>query len=108
PLPDEPTPIDPISTASRNQPVTNPTATPMTLPIINQVHTTMQSAPDPSGLGKMLEILGNPNTFRDVVGLAGKKQGAREALASSFATKSKFGELAAQALMKLNDLVAKA
>jgi hypothetical protein len=108
PLPDEPTAIEPISTASRNQPVTNPTATPMTSPIINQVHTTMQSAPDPSGLGKMLDVIGNPNTFRDMAGLAGTQQGAREALASSFETTSKFGDLAAQAMMQAQDLIAKA
>jgi hypothetical protein len=108
PLPDEPTAIEPISTASRNQPVTNPTATPMTAPIINQVHTTMQSAPDPSGLGKMLEVLGNPNTFRDMAGLAGTQQGAREALASSFETTGKFGELAAQAMMQAQDTIIKA
>ena len=108
PLPDEPTTIEPISTASRNQPVTNPTATPMTSPIINQVHTTMQSAPDPSGLGKMLDVIGNPNTFRDIAGLAGTQQGAREALAASFDTTSKFGDLAAQAMMQAQDLIAKA
>jgi hypothetical protein len=108
PLPDEPTAIEPISAASRAQPVQNPTTTPMTSPIINQVHTTMQSAPDPSGLGKMLEVLGNPNTFRDMAGLAGTQQGAREALASSFDTTTKFGDLAAQAMMKMNDMVAKA
>jgi hypothetical protein len=78
PLPDEPTAIEPISTASRNQPVTIRTRAPMTAPIINQVHTTMQSAPDPSGLGKMLEVLGNPNTFRDMAGLAGTQQNARK------------------------------
>jgi hypothetical protein len=108
PLPDEPTKIEPISTASRNQPVANPTTAPMTAPIINQVHTTMQSAPDPSGLGKMLDAIGNPNTFRDMAGLAGTQQGAREALTSSFETTSKFGDLAAQAMMQAQDLIAKA
>jgi hypothetical protein len=108
PLPDEPTAIEPISTASRTQPVTNPAATPMTAPIINQVHTTMQPAPDPSGLGKMLEVIGNPNTFRDMAGLAGTQQGAREALAASFDTTTRFGDLAAQAMMKMNDMIAKA
>jgi lipoprotein-anchoring transpeptidase ErfK/SrfK len=108
PLPDEPTAIEPISTASRNQPVTNPTATPMTAPIINQVHTTMQSVPDPSGLGKMLDVIGNPNTSRDMAGLPGTQQGAREALAASFDTTSKFGDLAAQAMMQAQDLIAKA
>lgn len=108
PLPDEPTKIDPISTTSRNQPVTNPTATPMTAPIINQVHTTMQAAPDPSGLGKILDTIGNPNTFRDMAGLAGTQQGAREALTSSFETTSKFGDLAARAMMQAQDLIAKA
>jgi hypothetical protein len=108
PLPDEPTVIEPISTASRNQPVTNPTATPMTSPIINQVHTTMQSAPDPSGLGKMLDVIGNPNTSRDMAGLAGTQQGARDALAASFETTSKFGDLAAQAMMQAQELIAKA
>jgi hypothetical protein len=107
-LPDEPTVIEPISTASRNQPVTNPTATPMTSPIINQVHTTMQSAPDPSGLGKMLDVIGNPNTSRDMAGLAGTQQGARDALAASFETTSKFGDLAAQAMMQAQELIAKA
>lgn len=108
PLPDEPTAIDPISTASRFQTVTNPTAASMTSPIINQVHTTMQTAPEPGGLGKVLDVISNPNVFRDMAGLAGTQQGAREALAKSFETTSQFGQLAAQAMMQAQDTIIKA
>jgi hypothetical protein len=42
-----------------------------------------------------------------MAGLAGTQQGAREALAASFDTTGKFGELAAQAMMQAQELIAK-
>src|SRR5262249_17828824 len=71
PLPDEPTAIEPISMTSRAQPVQNPTASPMAQPIVNQVVNSIPTAPDPSGLNKMLDVLGNQNSFRDLTGILG-------------------------------------
>lgn len=107
PLPDEPTAIEPIATTSRSQPVNTTQAAPLP-PIINQVQNTLQPAPDPSGLAGVLNLLGTPNVFRDSAGLQGTQESARAALAQTYAATTKFGELAAEALMQEKEMAAKA
>jgi hypothetical protein len=107
PLPDEPTKIEPLSLASRAL-KEDQEAPKLAQPIINQVATSIPQAPDPTGLGKVIEAMTKNPGFPDMAGLAGTQQNARDALAQTFATTTKFGESAAEITKQLNELVAKA
>ena len=94
PLPDEPTPIEPISTESREaeEPDATPTALPQ--PIVN-----IQNAPglpDPLGLAQALEILGRSDIFRDASGLEGTQRNALAAFQGVMDTAKTFGGIAAR------------
>ena len=67
PIPDEPTPIEQVSTATRRTTVPNltPDAFPQSLVRFQDVPT----APAPSALAAALELIGTPNLFADITGL---------------------------------------
>jgi hypothetical protein len=109
PLPDEPTAINPLSLDSRaRDPAT--IATPPLPPatVINQVASGVPQAPDPTGLAAAIAAVTNGSAFRDATGLAGTQQNAREALAQSYATTTRFGELGAELSKKKLDIAADA
>jgi hypothetical protein len=94
PLPDEPTPIEPISTDSRQAPEADATPTPLPQPIVN-----IQNAPglpDPLGLTQAMEILGRSDIFREASGLAGTQRNALAAFQGVMDTAKAFGGMAAQ------------
>ncbi len=67
PCPDEPTAIQPVSTASRATPAPNLQAAPFPQSVIN-----IQNAPaepDPTGLKSALTLLGTSNLFKDITGV---------------------------------------
>lgn len=107
PLPDEPTAIQPISLESRARKEDPQTPT-LPTPIINQVANTLPAAPDPTGLGKIIEAITKNPGFADAMGLTGTQQNARDALSQSYSTTTKFGELAADITKQLNELASKA
>lgn len=78
PLPDQPTAIAPLSTDSRRSEPPDTTAKDFAAPIINLQNA--PNAPDPTGLGALLQVLGNANLFRDLSGLSGNQQNALAAL----------------------------
>jgi Papain-like cysteine protease AvrRpt2 len=93
PCPDDPTPINAVSTASlRTAP---PVLTPKELPapIVNIQNA--PAAPAPTGLGAALEVLGNAAAFRDITGLTQNQMNALAALQSSLKTAESFGKQAA-------------
>lgn len=96
-LPDEPTAIDSVSLATRakDTPVVTPPAMPGT-PIINQVATSVPTAPEPTGLAAVLTALVKSGVFPDAAGLPGTQQNAGAGLNTTFATTQRFGELGAE------------
>jgi hypothetical protein len=98
PCPDEPTPIQPVSTASRATTPPDVTPTPLPEPIINIQNA--PAVPDPTGLGQALEILGRSDLFRDVTGLAGNQRNALAALQGALNTAKFFGGKAADLAMQ--------
>ena len=93
PCPDDPTPINQVSTASlRSAP---PVLTPKELPapIVNIQNA--PAAPAPTGLSAALEVLGNADAFRDITGLTQNQLNALAALQSSLKTAEAFGKQAA-------------
>src|ERR1700685_805630 len=107
PLPDEPTSIEPLSLASRATNDVQPTP-PMAQPTINQVVNSLPQAPEPTGLSKVVEAVVKSPGFADAMGLAGTQQNARDALAQTFATTTKFGQEAAEITKQMNQLAADA
>jgi hypothetical protein len=53
------------------------------------------AAPAPQGLAAALQLLGNPNVFKDITGLEGNQRNAIEALKSSLEAAQQFGSEAA-------------
>jgi len=98
PLPDEPTQIDPLSTASRGSavPFIQP---PLASPAVSQQQPL--TPPDPAvSLAKIAEILGKGDSFRDMAGLKGTQQSARDALEQSFETTQHAYEIASKTLIE--------
>lgn len=98
PCPDEPTPIQPVSTASRATAPPDVTPTPLPEPVIN-----IQNAPaipDPTGLGQALDILGRADLFKDITGLEGNQRNALAALQGAMNTAKFFGGKAADFAMQ--------
>ncbi|MET4726698.1 hypothetical protein ABIE09_000469 [Lysobacter enzymogenes] len=102
-LPDEPTPIAPINATGHAK--ETPAAVPTQLPgatIINQM--AANPAPDPIGLAAAIAASANAEAFRDLTGTAGTQANARDALARSYATTQRFGELGAEIVKKQYDV----
>lgn len=78
PLPDSPTAILPLSTASRRR--SPPSVTPTDFPDPLVAYQGVPSAPDPAGLGAALNLLGSKDLFRNLTGLALNQQNAASAL----------------------------
>ena len=101
PIPDSPAAILPVSTDSRRADPPDMTAKDFPPPMINLQNAPV--APDPTGLGAALQLLGNPNLFRDMAGLEGTQKNAAAALQGAFDTAQFFGgkaaDLALQAKM---------
>lgn len=93
PCPDEPTPIEAVSTESRRAEPPDVRPTPFPSPIINLQNA--PAAPDPTGLAAALQVLGNPNLFRDITGLTENQRNALAALQAAFGTAQFFGGQAA-------------
>ena len=93
PIPDSPTPIQPVSTESRRTETPSLTPQGFTSPIINLQNA--PAAPDPTGLASALQLLGTPNVFRDITGLEGNQRNALEAMKSSLEAAQQYGAEAA-------------
>jgi len=78
---DEPTDIQPVSTESRRSDVPDVRPSAMPAPLIAMQNA--PAAPDPTGLAVAAQLLGNPNLFRDITGLAANQQNALAAFQSS-------------------------
>jgi hypothetical protein len=94
PIPDSPTPLQPISTDTRRAQPSNLAAQPPSAPIISMQQPA--PAPDPTGLLGALHLLGNSNLFRDVTGLEGNQRNAIEALKNTLQAAQQFGKEAAE------------
>jgi hypothetical protein len=92
PIPDSPPAILPTSTDTRRAEPPDLTAKDFPQPIIAMQNA--PAAPDPTGLGAALNLLAQPNLFRDMAGLAGTQQNAAEALKQSLQTAQFFGDKA--------------
>ncbi len=93
PIPDSPAPIQPLSTESRRSAAPDLKPEGFSSPIINMQNA--PAAPDPAGLAAALQLLGNPNLFRDITGLEGTQRNALEAMKSSLQAAQQFGSEAA-------------
>ena len=93
PCPDDPTPINAVSTESLR--TTPPVLTPKELPapIVNIQNA--PAAPAPTSLAAALQVLGNADAFRDITGLTQNQLNALSALQSSLKTAESFGKQAA-------------
>lgn len=92
PIPDSPTAINPITTPvpQNVQPDLQPKDFPT--PII-----TVQappSLPDPQGYGSLVQLLSNPNLFRDITGLSENQKNALAAFQASLAGAQNFASMA--------------
>ena len=90
PIPDEPTPIEQVSTATRRTTVPNltPDAFPQSLVRFQDVPT----APAPSALAAALELIGTPNLFADITGLALNQANSAAALEEASKTATFFAQ----------------
>jgi competence ComEA-like helix-hairpin-helix protein len=93
PIPDSPTQILPLSTESRRATPADVTPTELPLPIIAMQNA--PAAPDPTGVGAALQLLGQAGAFRDITGLEGTQKNAAAALQQAFETATTFGTKAA-------------
>ena len=98
PIPDGPPAILPTSTDSRRAAPPDLTAKGFPAPII-----AMQSAPaapDPTGVGGVLSLLGQSGIFRDITGLEGTQRNAAAALEGAFNTATAMGTKAADLVLQ--------
>ncbi|WP_420545292.1 hypothetical protein [Nitrosopumilus sp.] len=93
PCSDVPTPIQPISTDSRRSTPPDLTAKDFPSPLV--AFQNVPQAPDPQGFGSLLQLLSNPNLFRDITGLTENQRNAIKALQSALGTAEFFGGKAA-------------
>lgn len=91
PIPDSPTAINPISLDSRRADPGNLQPAPLANPVVNIQNA--PAAPDPSGIGGVLELLGKGDSFRDLTGLTQNQQNALEGLKQSMSTAQSFGAM---------------
>ena len=78
---DEPSAIEPISMDSRRAAPSDLQAKDFAAPIV--AFQNVPNAPDPTGLGAAMQLLGNSDTFRDATGLAATQANAMAALAKT-------------------------
>ena len=91
PIPDSPTAINPVSLDSRRADPGNLQPAPLANPVVNIQNA--PAAPDPSGIGGVLELLGKGDSFRDLTGLTQNQQNAIEGLKQSMSTAQSFGAM---------------
>ena len=94
PCPDDPPPIAPVDVTSRAGEVPDLTATDFPAPIVNFQN--IPEAPDPTGLGAVLQLIGRGDLFRDITGLTQNQKNALATLQSSLSTAQAFGQEAIQ------------
>ena len=105
PIPGEAPAIQPVSTDSRGTASPDLSAKDFAAPIINLQNA--PAAPDPTGLGAALAVVGAQNLFRDVTGLEGNQANAASALAGAFGTAASSAAgaaAAAKAVERASDL----
>lgn len=88
PIPDRPTAINALSTASRRQ--APPSLAPDAFPDALVRLQTAPRAPDPTGLAAAVQALGTGNIFRDLTGVALNQANAAQALKSSMKVSQEF------------------
>lgn len=93
PCPDDPTPIQPVSSESRRAEPPDLTAKNFPAPIV--AFQNVPAAPDPQGFGGLLQLLNNPNLFRDITGLSENQKNALAGLQAALGTAQFFGGKAA-------------
>ncbi|MDJ0460398.1 helix-hairpin-helix domain-containing protein [Streptomyces sp. H27-C3] len=93
PIPDSPPQILPASTDTRRATPSEVTPTDFPQPIIAMQNA--PAAPDPTGVGAALTLLGQSGAFRDLAGLEGTQKNAAAALEQAFTTATAFGTKAA-------------
>ncbi|GAA0661177.1 hypothetical protein GCM10009535_45880 [Streptomyces thermocarboxydovorans] len=91
--PDSPPQILPTSTETRRAAPAEVTPTEFPQPIIAMQNA--PAAPDPTGVGAALNLLGQAGAFRDLAGLEGTQRNAAAALERAFVTATTFGTKAA-------------
>jgi hypothetical protein len=106
PIPDNPTTINPFTmpTPENVQP-NNLQPKDFPAPIINLQNSS--AMPDPQGFGSLVNLLSNPNLFRDITGLTENQKNALAALQGAFGTAQFFGGKAADLTGKASELFAK-
>ena len=92
PIPDEPTSIGEVSTGSRRR--TAPDLRPDEFPGPIVKLQDVPAAPAMAGLAAALDLIGTPNLFNDITGLALNQQNASQALDASMKTASFFASQA--------------
>ena len=93
PIPDSPTPIQPLSTDTRRAEPPDLEAKDLSSPIINLQNA--PAAPDPGGLAAAMQLLATPNLFKDITGLEGNQRNAIEALKIATEAAQQYGAEAA-------------
>lgn len=93
PIPDSPSSILPISTESRRATPPDMEAKDFPSPMISLQNA--PAAPDPTGVGAALQLLGTSGIFKDITGLEGTQKNALAALQKAFGTAEFFGGKAA-------------
>ncbi|MBK8041082.1 MAG: hypothetical protein IPK22_28705 [Verrucomicrobiaceae bacterium] len=93
PIPDSPTTINPVTppTPTVNQPDLQPQQ--FTAPIINLQNA--PAAPDPQGFGKLMDLLGKSDAFRDMAGLSETQKNSLAAMQRAMQSAEFFGGKAA-------------
>lgn len=93
PIPDSPTAINPINTDTRRAEPGNLQPQQFPNPILSIQNA--QSAPDPTGLGGVLGLLGKSDLFKDITGLEQNQKNALAAFQKSLDTATSFGKMGA-------------
>jgi len=88
PIPDRPTAIEALSTASRRR--TPPSLRPDEFPEALVRYQTVPSAPDPTGLAAAMKALGTAGIFKDITGLALNQANSAQALKTAISTAQSF------------------
>ncbi len=93
PIPDSPPAILPTSTDTRR--AEPPDLTAKDLPPAIVAMQNAPAAPDPTGVGAVMQLLGQSGVFKDITGLEGTQRNAAAALEAAFQTATTFGTKAA-------------
>lgn len=101
PIPDQPTPIEALSTDSRRR--TPPNLAPDVFPDTLVRYQDVPESPDPTGLAAAMKTLGTAGIFKDITGLAMNQANSAQALKTAITTAQGFatraGALAQQRFM---------